>query len=544
MKKITLLILNFVITISLYGQKFAVHFIDKNNSPYSIEEPLEFLSQKAMDRRIKFGIPITEADFPVNPTYVSELVEIGAAPTVSSRWLNCAIVAMDSSLVETVNELPFVSKVVYVYPENPSPSKSKKQIDLQLNANSLTSPINNAKDEGLDYGHGTQQIEQLNGIALHEQGYTGEGVLIAILDGGFNSVNQIEGFSHLFENDRVVLEKNIVNPSENIYHPAINTHGTSVLSCMAANLPGYFIGTAPDASYCFIRTEDADSEYLAESYYWAIGAELADSVGADIINSSLGYYEFDDPSMLISYEMLDGNTFPSSIAANAAIERGIHVIVAAGNSNGSYFPWVGTPANAPSVTTVGAVDEQGEYGSFSSIGPTSTGTLKPELAARGVAAVVFMHDGNAYYMNGTSFSSPILCGLTACLVQAHPELTPEHIKQRLIESASQYDNPDYYIGYGIPDFMTALESNVAVKDYQMDNIVKIYPNPAQNEIVIASEKLLVKGAVFDVFGRKQCSFIINNFSQTIDISFLIAGNYIMQFTDANGRLYYKKIVKM
>ena len=236
----------------------------------------------------------------------------------------------------------------------------------------------------------------------------------------------------------------------------MNSHGTSVLSCMGANLPGQMVGTAPRATFWLLRTEDADIEVLAEEYNWAAGAEFADSVGADVINSSLGYTTFDNPVYNHTWADLDGNTAPCSRAGGLAAKRGILVVNAAGNSGGSSWQYVGTPADNDSVFTIGAVDAQSFYASFSSTGPTADGRIKPDVSAEGSgAAIVGQGGGVALNGYGTSFASPIMAGALACLWQSAPSFTAEQIRNAVRTSASQATAPDSLLGFGIPNLYNA-----------------------------------------------------------------------------------------
>jgi hypothetical protein len=229
----------------------------------------------------------------------------------------------------------------------------------------------------------------------------------------------------------------------------------NVLSCMAAKVPGVMVGTAPGASYWLLRTEDANSEYLIEEHNWASGAEFADSAGADLINSSLGYTTFDDKSTNHKYADLDGKTAPATKAAAIAAKKGLIICNAAGNEGDGDWRYIGAPADAEGILTVGGVDPEGIAAAFSSLGPASDGRLKPNVAAQATETIVASVSGNFYPSQGTSFASPILCGMVACLLQANPGRLPADVIKAIELSGNKYHNPDSVLGYGIPDFIRA-----------------------------------------------------------------------------------------
>jgi subtilisin family serine protease len=377
------------------------------------------------------------------------------------------------------------------------------------------------------YGFALSQIEQLNGVPLHKNGYTGEGVLIAVLDGGFNNVDKTGGFSHLYESGRVLFEDNVVEPERSIYDVEISNHGTSVLSCMGGLISDIYAGTAAKASYALIRTEDTPTEYLIEEYFWMIGAEKSDSIGADIINSSLGYQNFDDTSMNHSHSDMDGKTAISSIAAKMAVERGIFVSVSAGNSNGTEYPFVGSPADTPEALTLGAVDINGEIASFSSIGPNGAGYPKPDVVACGSYAAIITTDNQIGYASGTSFSSPITCGLVACVIQAAPTKQPAEIIDAIQKSADRYPTHDIQYGYGIPDFAKALQLlgvEISVNDYNNESKLLYYPNPVNDKLYLGNhERLIASIEIYDIAGRKIKSISANAYHLFIDVKEMSIG---------------------
>ncbi len=468
---------------------YYIQFTDKNNSPYSIEHPEEFLTQRALERRQAQNIAIAENDIPVNPQYVQGVAATGAQIINTTRWLNgVTVYTADTSVLAAIRALPYVKNTVFLpRPEN----KIKKRFFENETIKSAT-PISGNRHlkngNTFDYGYALNQIQQINGIGLHELDLRGQGMVIAILDAGFVGADTMMMFDSLRANNQILGTKDFVSPGGSVY--TVMTHGMMVLSCMGANIPGLMIGTAPKASFWLLKTENGYYENVIEEYNWLSGAEFADSVGADIINSSLGYIDFDNPDFTHPYSDMDGNTCISTIAADIAASKGILVANSVGNSGTNQtFHWVGAPADADSILTVGAVDANGNRASFSSVGPTYDGRIKPTVMAKGLGTTVAVETGGVMAASGTSFSSPVIAGMTACLWQNHPELTNMEIIEAIKESASQYGNPDNYMGYGIPDYMKANGILHDIKtNRQNSRFAKIYPNPFGSEFKIEIQK--------------------------------------------------------
>ncbi|MBU0489087.1 MAG: S8 family serine peptidase [Bacteroidetes bacterium] len=464
--------------------KYAVFFTDKSNSNYSVSDPLAFLSQRAIDRRTNCGAIVSTQDFPVNPWYNDSLRNAGVQVICSSRWMNFSIIhTTDSASLVAVQNLPFVSRVVLVGYGDPK----KKSIIVKPKEH----PVKGKGKNGLksakgimsyDYGTSYNQIYMLSGDAMHDMGYRGRGVRIAVLDAGFIKVNQMAVFDSLFAENRVLGTWNFIDNNVNVYHTA--THGSFVLSLMASNVPGEIIGTAPEASYYLLRTEDSGSEYIVEEYFWVCGAEYADSAGADIINSSLGYTVFDDTLTNHTYADMNGDICPSTVAADLAAVRGILVVNSAGNSGANEWRYLGAPSDADSILAVGSVDYQGLYSTFSSLGPSSDGQVKPDVVSQGQESVVAALDGGVQTGSGTSFSSPIIAGMMACLAQANPEATNMQLIEAVRQSATLYQNPDTLVGYGIPNFSYAnlLLAGTPVPKFSQSALINLYPNPFSSEI--------------------------------------------------------------
>lgn len=422
---------------------FWVTFADKQDSPYTIDEPQVFLSERAIARREKWNIPITEQDFPPNPHYLDALKKGGASVHHTSRWLNAATILIPEDSILGISELPFVEKVEYVG----FPYAEGQRRKLTVKTDTLLSE----RLEGQPYGYATRQIKWLNGDTLHQLGYTGAGIWLAVLDGGFIGVDESPFFDSLRTSDRLLLARDFVDGDLEAYESS--THGAKVLSTMGANVPGVMVGTAPGATYACIKTEDTRGEYRIEECHWVAGLEYADSLGADVANSSLGYTTFNDKQMNYAFENLDGKSSVASLAADIAFQKGMIVVTSAGNEGNSGWKHIGIPADASFALSVGAIDFSGGRASFSSLGPTADGRIKPDVAAPGAWVTVadpFVFQ--ATIGSGTSFASPILAGLVACLWEAFPEKSNKEIVEAVKLSASQASQPDVELGYGIPDF--------------------------------------------------------------------------------------------
>lgn len=423
--------------------KYRVYFKDKKESPYSKRRPAEFLSQKSIDRRAKWKLKIDDHDLPVSPKYVSEIAAQGVKVLCLSKWNNTALVQSDDSLrLEGLASLPFVSEVRRLFhatlPAAPDPTERFASLS--------NAPVRTSTDY---YGIAQNQITMLGGDKLHNLGFRGKGMTIAVIDGGFNNADTVS----LLNNVRILGNHNFVRPERSVFTE--NEHGTNVLSCMGANKPGVIVGTAPDAEYWLLQSEDGYSETPAEEDTWAAALEFADSVGVDVVNSSLGYNLFDDSTMNVEYSELDGKTHLVSRSASLAASRGILVANSAGNSGNDPWRKIGIPADGRDMLSVGAVYTPQINAMFTSVGFSADGRVKPDVSARGVASGVVRKSGQVGYASGTSFSSPITAGMVACLMQALPKLKPVEIIDLLHKCGDRAENPDNVFGYGVPNYYKA-----------------------------------------------------------------------------------------
>lgn len=483
--------------------KFWVELSDKNENGYSVNEPEKFLSQRAIDRRKKQGISITDRDLPVTMAYVQGIEAKGVRVLHSSKWFNAVTIeCTDTSIMKEIRKLPFVlgSSLLYAKLEGKEKPKSKDAMMDYLMA--MSAP--KTPDNETDYGYGYGQINMLQGDALHGMGHRGSGVVVAVLDAGFFRMNEMDAFDKLREDGRLLGTWDVVMKDTLVYED--DMHGMNVLSCMATNLPGKMIGTAPDASYWLIRTEDNFSEFPIEESNWIRGAEIADSLGADVINSSLGYTNFDEKKMSHTYKSLDGKS-KVSLAATMCTRVGMIVCNAAGNEGDSDWHYVGVPADADSILTVGGVDAFEDHSIFSSYGPTSDGRIKPTICAQATATFVGASKGKFYPSQGTSFASPVMCGMVASLWSAHPTKTNIEIMHAILQSSDRYSHPDNTFGYGIPDFMLAnrLLGGDTTFDYSTDQWLSPIPEEFYDAIPLhfySSKDQTLKIIVRDHKGRK------------------------------------------
>lgn len=448
---------------------------DKQGTAFQIGHPDAFLSQRAIARRTKQHIAIDETDLPVSAVYLDTLRKRGLEIVHTSKWLNGATVrTSDTVLIQKVAALPFVVSVQLT-----KPGTATKSAKIKFNEAELTSSVPPA-----NYGNAINQLKQLNGQYLHNKGFRGKGIQIAVLDAGFWHVNQIVAFDSLRNTNRILRTHDFVDPRSDIYQQ--HTHGMSVLSCMGSNIPGLLIGTAPDASFYLFRSEDDHSEYPVEEDNWVAAAELADSLGADVINSSLGYNQFDDPKMSHQYSDMNGKKTRVTQGANMAFAKGILVFNSAGNEGNSAWKHIIAPSDGENVIAVAAVDKNGIRASFSSFGPAYGGAVKPNVAAMGASTYLETSSGVLGYSSGTSFSSPVLAGMGACLLQANPYANVKQVKMAIEQSAYQYSKPDSLLGYGIPDFEKAdnyLKTNSS-QGFSLTSGWSVSPNPFSDHLVV------------------------------------------------------------
>lgn len=516
---------------------FYVQLKNKNNSPYTLSNPSAYLSQRALNRRLTFNIPLDSADLPVNPAYISQIENLGVHVHSASKWMNGVTVKLtDSTKMSQVRALPFVKFVQYT--------------GLLVGAALTPTTKQNAK-EILNYGIAAGQITQLNGTYLHSEGFLGKGIHIAVIDAGFTNVNINPCFDSLRLQGRLLGTKDVINPASNIYSE--DTHGAMVLSTMTGNIPGQYLGTAPEASYWLIRTEYSPTEYKVETDFWCAGIEFADSVGADVATSSLGYSTFDDLKMDFSYADMNGKVSRASRAATIAGQKGIVVLIAAGNEGDPTNSWhyISSPADADGIISVGAVTSSGISSSFSSYGPSSDGRVKPEICATGTSSALVNTNGTTTYGNGTSFATPIMAGMMACLLQKYklqnqnPSIST--LLQSVFKTGNRFNSPTAQMGYGIPDFKAA-EQNLTTFDLVQrleKNNFTISFNPLYNSLIIQHNNISnpqnASVKIYSVTGKLLINKAISDRTTVIRTSGVASGIYAVCISE-NGITETHKII--
>ena len=498
-----LCLLSFFICYAVSAQEEAwVYFNAKTNEQNYYDAPLTMLSQRAIDRRIAQKISIDFKDVPINPAFITEIKKTsGFTVMAKSKWLNALHLRGDVTAIRSLKNHSFVDKIVFANKTlNLSNKTTVKTEKLNGTAKSKNAKVN------YTYGQSENQIKMLNGDALHNQDYTGSGKIIAVLDSGFPGVNTVAPFARIREANKILGGHNYVANSTDFY--AGGTHGTLVLSSMAGYKENSLVGTAPDASYYLFVTEDDVDENPVEESYWVEAAEKADSLGVDIITTSLGYFlDHTNPAYDYTYADMSGDGTFVSKGANIAFSRGIVVVASGGNEGYTTEPHIGAPADAFSVLAVGAVTSSSVRAGFSSIGPSYDGRIKPDVMAQGQSTVLSDEKGNIITASGTSFSGPIIAGMVACLWQAFPHKTNQEIKDMVIRSSNRFTSPNNEYGYGIPNFSLALGIVFPeIEDFSAPAAepVKVYPNPTSGFIHVDFPDSFKNGRVFfySVFGKK------------------------------------------
>jgi len=516
-----------------YGDSYAqfsryiIRLKDKGTNPYAINNPSQYLTARAIQRRTRYTIAIDSLDLPITPRYIDSIRLAGAVTILnSSKWLNqVAIQTTDGAALNKINAFPFVIST--------SPAATKMQTaDIAVNKKldgpnkilTNTPEPNTVLGDHYNYGLSYGQVHLHNGEFLHNRGFRGEGMQLAFLDAGFYHYLSLPTFDSIRNNNQVLGTWDFVsgNSSVDEDHP----HGMNCLSTIAANMPGIFMGTAPKTSFYLYRTEDAATEYPIEEQNWAAAIERADSLGVDICSTSLGYTTFDNATFNYTYADMNGNTTIIARAADLAAKKGMLIVVAAGNEGGSSWHYISTPADADSVLAVGAVSTNGSIGGFSSYGPSSDGQIKPAVAAVGVSAVIAnTTNGQPTYGSGTSFACPNMAGLSTCLWQAFPEVNNMSIINALEQSGNRSINPDDRTGYGIPDMKKAfvlLIKQLFTKQITQSNCKSNLQWTAKTDSVISIvvERKLVSDIDYLAINTQNSTgaFIARNFSYTDDLS--------------------------
>ena len=535
MKK-ALILLVFLHTLLGYSQteyKFRVWLKDKNGTNYSLNKPNEFLNSRSLERRHNQNRPIDSTDIPVSTQYKSTLSNLGVKIIATSRWMNTVVISTtDSTIISTIRKLIFVKALEWVWQGTIINKSAKLKSDMQI-ARGLSSSI---LDE---YGYGLTQLSVSNGQKLHQAGFRGEGKMIALIDAGFQNADTISAYKP----GTILGTRDFVNPGGNVFSE--DKHGQSVLSIMAAIDSFQFIGAAPHATYWLLRSEDAYSEYPVEEDYWASAAEFADSVGVDLINTSLGYNQFDAPQLDHTLAQLDGKTIFVSRVAQIATNKGIFVVVSAGNEGNKAWQKIGAPADAADVLTVGSVNIKLQISAFSSIGFTADNRVKPDVVSIGEGTYLLDSTGKPSTSNGTSFSAPLMTGMIACLWQALPQLSNKQLLDLIRSQSSFFTLPDIHYGYGIPDMWSAYQLVTGVPAILNTQPEVFFNNKKGNSISIRNlpnTDSIYKVNVYSETGRILFSEKIDNSDRILNVKTLKHGFYIV-YIEGKTHHYTKKLVK-
>lgn len=424
---------------------------DLQHTPFSVNRPEQFLSARSIERRKRQGLPVDVTDLPIAPAYLDSVSRTGIEIVGQSKWNNTLLVKIHKEKeLNKLNSLSFITKKLKVFSSPDSITERKRS--------SFRKELNSWESVPIHYGAAAEQLKSLGGQRIHERGFYGNGMMIAVFDGGFMNVDRIPALHGV---KLAGLKDFVVPKSNNIFEEM--EHGTMVLSTMAANAPNLYVGVAPEAQYVLVRCEDERTESLAEEDYWASAAEYADSLGVDVINSSLGYHDFDDVKTNHLYWEQDGETALISHTASMCADKGIICVNSAGNDGMGVWKKINFPADAKNILTVGSINEQGKNAAFSAVGPTADGRIKPDVMAYGSPTSVITGRGSIINDNGTSFSSPLIAGMTACLWQALPHKTAKQIIKLVKMAGNNQQHPDNIYGYGVPDFWKAYQTGKAIK---------------------------------------------------------------------------------
>ena len=474
--------LSFTIAGEASGQAqyaFRITFSDKTGSP-SIANPLSFLSQRALDRRALHGVTVNPTDQPVSPDYMDSVLTItNGVRHVTSRWLNTGVILLtDSSKILLLQNKPYITDIKYVAYFGGGLHNEAPKFEEETRT-----PKPQYKTTGTPayYGPSWDQTNMVKGECLHDLGFMGQGKLIAVLDDGFQYVNTNPGFDSLMSSGRLLDKYNFVRADTSVF--AVHNHGTEVLSTMAGYVPNVYVGAAPKAEYALYVTEHQGPENPIEMDNMIAGMERADSLGADILTSSLGYDVFFGPvPYTIPDSEMTGNTTPVAIAANHAVSKGMLLVITAGNEGSSGLL---TPGDADSVITVGSVNINKIPPGNSGHGPNADGQVKPDVCALGQPGSVLLSNLNAFSINGTSIATPQIAGFAACLWQAGASKTNFEVKRAILQSSHLFSAPGLpQLGYGIPDFCNAHKTLSVAETVPLYNSIKVYPNPFNSTLTL------------------------------------------------------------
>ena len=519
---------------TIYKYFYRIYFTDKGEKNLTDFEPVDLLSSKAIDRRGKAGITVPDwRDIPVCSEYIKQIITAGFKLHCTSKWMNTALFKTETLTdLNSIQNLPFISEIKIV--KNPA-GKNGFHDKLFF------------RTEQTDYPPFDRPVSMLNGHPVHNSGFDGKGILIAVLDAGFTDADKIPSLNALHKREGIKGTYDFVKNDKFVY--GYHNHGTAVLSVLAGRIPDRIEGTAPGADYWLLRTEDDDTEFPVEEDYWAAGAEFADSTGADIISSSLGYFTFDDPVLNYKYQDMNGNNTFITQVADIAASKGIMVVSSAGNERNKEWIHIIAPSDGDSVIAVGAVDGNNLLSSFSSSGPSADGRIKPDIVAQGVSVPVQTTSSTIERANGTSFSCPIISGMCACIMQAVPKADNKNLIDALHSSSDRYEHPDSLYGFGIPDMVTVISylQNLLITKPQNETVIS--PNPFTSDFYVTFKKSpeWMKLEIFTPSGitivKRSYKDYISRTIKITDLQSVPQGLYFIRVTTVNG-IFTNKIIKI
>ena len=509
-----------------------VYFKDKPNKAAFYANPTSELTQKSLDRRTRLGIALNDQDAPLEQSYVQNIRNLGFTVTDYSKWMNGVAVNATALQITQLQSQPYVNTVERFI-------KHGGKIGTPVKRNKFEKFNNTEGKIDFNYGQGLAQINQINLRPLHIAGFTGAGMTIAVIDTGFPTVNTGSAYSRIRNSGQIKGGYNFINKSTDIYNTALNNHGSYCLGTIAGYVANSYVGSAPDADFYLYATEDAVNEIPEEQLYWTEAAEEADRKGVDLITTSLGYYDYDDPRYNMVYGDMTGTSSFIARTAQIATEKGIFVLAAAGNEAQKPWHYIITPADNEKVFTIGGVTSTGSSSSFSSFGPNAVGQIKPDGVARG-SSTYMGYNNSVTTSNGTSFATPLAAGGVACLIEALPTKTVDEISNLLRENASLYPSSDAQKGYGILNFGKSWNSaTLATASSGKKSVLQIYPNPVVKTFTIKTDEKIISVELYDTLGRKM-QYLKNE--PTHNIERLSSGVYFVKVqTDKNQ--YIEKLIK-
>ncbi|MGV3697159.1 S8 family serine peptidase [Flavobacterium sp.] len=522
-------ILFFLLSYQGFSQEDAwVYFTNKPNAQSFFDNPLEMLSQRSLDRRTHQNIPLDIKDVPIHQPYIDQIIATGVQVKAKSKWFNALHVRGSIAEIQNLSSLAFVDHIEFANRALNAAGKSRSNKAKNKLKTVSSGKVSKTFETTavFPYGNSANQTQMLNAHLLHQQDFTGSGKIIAVMDAGFPNVDVLTPFQRLRDNNQILGGYNFVDRSTDFY--TRSSHGTLVLSTMGGYVENQLVGTAPDAGYYLFITEDTNSENPVEESNWVEAAEVADSLGVDVITTSLGYFTYDNPNYSYTYDDLNGVTSYISRGSNIAFSRGMICVASAGNSGASADPYIGVPADALNSLAVGAVRADETYATFSSIGPSPDGRVKPDVMAQGQASVVSNTTGNIVTANGTSFSGPILAGALTSFWQAVPNLTNQQIVDFIRQSADRFANPTAQFGYGIPDFQSALTTAQLSIDTISKGTFLLYPNPTRNDLFVSFPNGLqeAKMLLYNTLGQCVFEIALSNQDGYVSLGNLNPGIYL------------------